>query len=68
MLFLAAVVISVGVSAETFGQDQAPSGGAAPVRSGVTTVQTSSNILEYGIVLALFGGALYAVCRSSHRN
>jgi hypothetical protein len=40
---------------------------AAP-KSGVVTTSGSSRILEYGIVILVFGGALFAVCRSSRRN
>jgi hypothetical protein len=40
---------------------------AAP-KSVVVTTSTSNYILEYGMVILMFGAALFAVCRSSRRN
>ena len=41
---------------------------AAP-KSGVVTTSSGSNyILEYGLVIVMFGAALFAVCRASRRN
>ncbi len=38
-------------------------------KSGVVTSSSTSNyFLEYFMVIVLFGGALFAVCRSSRRN
>ena len=41
-----------------------------PPKSGVvtTTTSTSNYVLEYGIVIVMFGAALFAVCRTSRRN
>lgn len=42
---------------------------AAPKSGVVTTTTSGSNyILEYGMVIVMFGAALFAVCRSSRRN
>ena len=49
------------LSPTAFAQDAAP-------KSGVVTTSGSNRIFEYGIVIAVFGGALFAVCRSSRRN
>ena len=46
----------------TFAQDAAPKSGV------VTTVSGSNQIVEYGMVIVMFGAALFAVCRSSRRN
>ena len=40
---------------------------AAP-SGGVKTQSTSNYFVDAAIVLVLFGGALFAVCRSSRRN
>ena len=41
----------------------------ATPKSGVVTTSSGSNyILEYGMVILMFGAALFAVCRSSRRN
>ncbi|TXT22220.1 MAG: hypothetical protein FD138_3625 [Planctomycetota bacterium] len=64
-LMLGGWLLSAGVGATTsplaFAQDAAP-------KSGVVTTSGSNRILEYGIVILVFGGALFAVCRSSRRN
>ena len=49
-------------------QNAAPTQDAAPKSGVVTTSSTSNYILEYGIVIVMFGAALFAVCRSSRRN
>lgn len=54
-------------------QAPAPAGGAAPAPApapggGVTSVSTQSYLLEYGLVIVMFGAALYSVCRTSRRN
>ena len=41
---------------------------AAPKSGVVTTTSGSNYILEYGMVILIFGAALFAVCRSSRRN
>ena len=53
-----------------FGQNKgaAPAPTNAPAQGGVTMVNESKNIFEYGMVIVMFGGALFAVCRSSRRN
>lgn len=49
-------------------QNAAPAQDAAP-KSGVVTTSSGSNyILEYGMVIVMFGAALFAICRSSRRN
>lgn len=67
---LLALGLGTSLSPTVFGQNQnpAPVGGTAPVSGGVTTVNQSNNILEYGLVIVMFGAALFAVCRSSRRN
>ncbi len=52
-------------------QAPAPAGGAAPAPApggGVSSVSTQSYLLEYGLVIVMFGAALYSVCRTSRRN
>lgn len=50
-------------------QDAAPAGNATPKSSVVTTTTSGSNqIIEYGMVILMFGAALFAICRSSRRN
>jgi len=58
------------LSPSVFGQNQnpAPAGGTAPGSGVVTTVNQGNKVLEYGIVVVMFGAALFAVCRSSRRN
>ena len=74
MLRTGFVLLALGhgtsLSSSVFGQNQnpAPAGGTTPVSGGVTTVNQSNNILEYGLVIVMFGAALFAVCRSSRRN
>lgn len=41
---------------------------AAPKSGVVTSSSTSNYYLEYFMVIVLFGGALFAVCRTSRRN
>lgn len=41
---------------------------AAPKSGVVTTTSGSNRVLEYGMVIVMFGAALFAVCRSSRRN
>ncbi|QDU50095.1 hypothetical protein [Gimesia panareensis] len=36
-------------------------------RKGGAVVQSQTSIVEYLLVAALFGAALFAVCRTSHR-
>ena len=68
LLWTGSVLLSLGIgsslSPSAFGQNPAP----APASGGVTTVNQSNNILEYGLVIVMFGAALFAVCRSSRRN
>lgn len=53
----------------TFAQNPpATSGQSAPASGGVSTVNRTSYWLEYGIVVLMFGAALYSVCRNSRRN
>ncbi|MFM9959823.1 MAG: hypothetical protein ACKV2Q_01190 [Planctomycetaceae bacterium] len=61
---------SSSLTSNVFGQNQnpAPAGGTAPAPGGVTTVNQSNDIVEWGMVIVMFGGALFAVCRSSRRN
>jgi hypothetical protein len=74
VLWTGSVLLALGLgsslSPSVFGQNQnpAPAGGTAPVSGGVTTVNESNHILEYGLVIVMFGAALFAVCRSSRRN
>lgn len=74
LLWTGSVLLALGigssVSPSAFGQNPAPAptGGTTPAAGGVTTVNQSNNILEYGLVIVMFGGALFAVCRSSRRN
>jgi hypothetical protein len=35
---------------------------------GAGLAATQNVYLEYGLIIVLFGGALFAVCRSSNRN
>ena len=50
-------------------QAPAPAGRAAPATGGgVTTVSKQTYWLEYGLVIVMFGAALYSVCRISRRN
>ncbi len=50
-------------------QAKAPAGGTAPAPGGgVTSVSTQTYWLEYGLVIVMFGAALYSVCRTSRRN
>lgn len=51
-----------------FAQNAKPAGDAAAKPGVVTTTSGSNQILEYGMVIVMFGAALYAVCRSSRRN
>ena len=63
-LMLGGWLLLVGVGASTASaQDAAP-------KSGVVTTTTSGSgrIVEYGMVIVMFGAALFAVCRSSRRN
>ncbi len=41
---------------------------AAPKSGVVTSSSTSNYFLEYFMVIVMFGGALFAICRSSRRN
>ena len=74
LLWTGSVLLALGLGSSllpsAFAQNPAPApaGGAAPVPGGVTTVNQSNNILEYGLVIVMFGAALFAVCRSSRRN
>ena len=74
LLWTGSVLLALGLgsslSPSAFGQNPAPAptSGAAPAPGGVTTVNQSNNILEYGLVIVMFGAALFAVCRSSRRN
>ena len=74
LLWTGSVLLALGLGSSlspiTFAQNPAPAptSGAAPVPGGVTTVNQSNNILEYGLVIVMFGVALFAVCRSSRRN
>jgi hypothetical protein len=67
---LFALALGSSLSSSVFGQNPAPAptSGTAPATGGVTTVNQSNNILEYGLVIVMFGAALFAVCRSSRRN
>ena len=56
-------------SGVSLAQAPAPAGGAAPAPSGgVTSVNKQTYWLEYGLVIVMFGAALYSVCRTSRRN
>ena len=57
------LLVGTGVltSSTALAQDAAP-------KSGVVTTSGSNRIFEYAIVILVFGGALFAVCRSSRRN
>ncbi len=74
LLWTGSVLLALGIgsslSPSAFGQNPAPApaGGTTPAAGGVTTVNQSNNILEYGLVIVMFGAALFAVCRSSRRN
>ena len=74
MLWTGSVLLALGLgsslSPSVFAQNPAPApaGGTTPAPGGVTTVNQSNNILEYGLVIVMFGAALFAVCRSSRRN
>ena len=70
LLWAGATLLGLGFGPSVFGQDQQPAAasGKAPASGGVTTVNQSNYYLEYGIVLVMFGAALFAVCRSSRRN
>ncbi len=74
MLWTGSVLLALGLgsslSSSVFAQNPtpAPAGSTAPAPGGVTTVNQSNNILEYGLVIVMFGAALFAVCRSSRRN
>lgn len=57
------------VTSMAVAQDAAPAGNATPKSGVVTTTTSGSNqIIEYGMVILMFGAALFAVCRSSRRN
>ena len=70
LLWTGSVLLALGVGSSVFAQNPAPApaGGTTPAAGGVTTVNQSNNILEYGLVIVMFGAALFAVCRSSRRN
>ena len=70
LLWTGSVLLTLGIGSSVFAQNPAPApaGGTAPAPGGVTTVNQSNNILEYGLVIVMFGAALFAVCRSSRRN
>lgn len=70
LLWTGSVLLALGIGSSVFAQNPppAPAGGTAPASGGVTTVNQSNNILEYGLVIVMFGAALFAVCRSSRRN
>ena len=70
LLWTGSVLLALGIGSSVFAQNPAPApaGGTTPAPAGVTTVNQSNNILEYGLVIVMFGGALFAVCRSSRRN
>lgn len=66
---LSAALIAASLPSNGFAQNGAPAGDAAPKTGGVvTTTSSSSRVLEYGMVIVMFGAALFAVCRSSRRN
>jgi hypothetical protein len=73
-IFSMLLVLGLGSSRlpNAIAQNPAPApaaaGGSAPASGGVTVVNQSNNILEYGLVIVMFGAALFAVCRSSRRN
>jgi hypothetical protein len=72
-LLLGAALLLAGVGGATpvtvFAQNAAPAGGTAPApSSGVVTTTVSRPIVEYAMVIVMFGAALFAVCRSSRRN
>jgi hypothetical protein len=55
--------------ATVLAQNAAPAGNTAPApSSGVVTTTVSRPIVEYAMVIVMFGAALFAVCRSSRRN
>ena len=64
LLWTGSVLLALGLGSSVFAQNPPP----APASGGVTTVNQSNNILEYGLVIVMFGAALFAVCRSSRRN
>ena len=70
LLWTGSVLLALGLGSSLFGQNPAPApaGGTSPAPGGVVTVNQSNNILEYGLVIVMFGAALFAVCRSSRRN
>ena len=70
LLWTGSVLLALGLGSSVFAQNPppAPAGGTTPAPGGVTTVNQSNNILEYGLVIVMFGAALFAVCRSSRRN
>ena len=70
LLWTGSVLLALGIGSSVFAQNPAPApaGGTTPAPGGVTTVNQSNNILEYGLVIVMFGAALFAVCRSSRRN
>ena len=70
LLWTGSVLLVLGIGSSVFAQNPAPApaGGTTPAPGGVTTVNQSNNILEYGLVIVMFGAALFAVCRSSRRN
>ena len=70
-LLIAFLVSSVGLHRfdnPALAQAPAPASGAPPSPGGVSSVSTQSYWLEYGLVILMFGAALYSVCRTSRRN
>lgn len=69
--FVGSLAVWCLVGAAALGQEpaSAPSQPAAPPSGGTTVVVSGRSLyVEGGLVLVLFGAALFAVCRSSRRN
>jgi hypothetical protein len=67
-LLLLAVVL-VGSSAEVFADGMMLAQAPPPVSAPVTNVTSGrSYTVEIGIVVVMFGAALFAICRSSNRT
>lgn len=69
-LVLLALGLGTCLLPSAFGQNPTPAsnGGTTSGPGVVTTVNQGNKVLEYGIVVVMFGAALFAVCRSSRRN
>lgn len=65
------ILLSIAISSvhSQWGWAQGAAAGSAPApASGVSTVNQTNYLLDAGLVIVVFGAALYSVCRNSRRN